>query len=120
MFLFNLFRQGRPFKNARPIAIDTPTTLKPLGNIRQCAITWNRSARPAAWISCADGELRAIVPDLTNWKRGKKEELKPAIQPQIESKFGTEDLPAELLDRARQRLKINFDSTEPNEPASTS
>jgi len=65
----------------------------------------------AAWISCADGEFPAIVPDLSNWKREQKEGLKVAIQPQVESKSGAEDLPAELLDRARQRLQKDFDST---------
>jgi len=71
----------------------------------------------AAWISGADGEFPAIVPDLSQWKRGKKDDVKPPTQPQIESSAGTQDLPAELLDRARQRLQTNFDSTEPNEPA---
>jgi hypothetical protein len=70
----------------------------------------------AAWISSADGEFPAIVPDLSQWKRGKKEEPKSAIQSRIEPKFGTEDLPAELLDRARQRLQANLDSTSCNEP----
>lgn len=65
----------------------------------------------AAWISCADGEYPAIVPDLSNWKRDNKKDVKPLIQPQIESSSGTEDLPAELFDRARQRLEANFDST---------
>ena len=70
----------------------------------------------AAWISCADGEFPAIVPDLSGWKRGNKEDLKPMTQPQFESSVGNKDLPAELFDRARQRFQDNFDSTEPNEP----
>jgi len=65
----------------------------------------------AAWISCADGDFPAIVPDLSNWKRDNKEDVKPLIQPQIESIIGTQDLPAELLDRARKRLEANFEPT---------
>jgi hypothetical protein len=65
----------------------------------------------AAWISCADGEFPAIVPDLSGWKRGEKEDVKLAIEPVDSIKTATEDLPAELLDRARQRLQINFNST---------
>jgi len=65
----------------------------------------------AAWISCADGEFPAIVPDLSNWKRGNKDDVPAPTQPQIESIIDTQDLPAELLDRARQRLQNNFDLT---------
>jgi hypothetical protein len=65
----------------------------------------------AAWISCSDGEFPAIVPDLSNWKRGEKDDIKLAIEPVDSIKTTTEDLPAELLDRARQRLQINFEST---------
>lgn len=71
----------------------------------------------AAWISCADGEFPAIVPDLSGWKRGKKEEVKLAIEPVDSTKKTTKNLPAELLDRARQRFQTNFDLTERNEPA---
>lgn len=68
----------------------------------------------AAWISGADGEFPAIVPDLSGWKRGKKDDVKPPTQPQLESSAGTKDLPAELLDRARRRLQDNFDLTSYN------
>jgi len=73
----------------------------------------------AAWISCADGEFPAIVPDLSKWKRGNKEDVKPAIQPQLESSAGTDDSPAELFDRARQRLQNNFDLTQTFETTET-
>ena len=70
----------------------------------------------AAWISCADGEFPAIVPDLSQWKRGEKDDVPAPTQPQIESIIDTQDLPAELLDRARQRLQNNFELPEPVEP----
>lgn len=65
----------------------------------------------AAWISCADGEFPAIVPDLSNWKRGNKADTKSAIEPSKSAATTPEDLPAELLDRARHRLQVNFDTT---------
>ncbi|TAE54379.1 MAG: hypothetical protein EAZ88_09360 [Oscillatoriales cyanobacterium] len=65
----------------------------------------------AAWISCADGEFPAIVPDLNSWKRGNKDEVKPMVKPVDSVNSAAEDFPADLLDRARQRLQIDFDST---------
>lgn len=67
----------------------------------------------AAWVSCADGEYPAIVPDLSEWKRGKKVEVKTTTKDKNSRESLTEDLPAELLDRARQRLQLNFETAHP-------
>ena len=62
----------------------------------------------AAWISCADGDFPAIVPDLSNWKRGQKEELKVAIQPQIESQSEPLNDSERFWKLARKHLEDNF------------
>ncbi|MEG4579353.1 hypothetical protein QUA71_06920 [Microcoleus sp. MON1_C5] len=62
----------------------------------------------AAWISCAEGEFPAIVPDLSGWTRPKKSSIKLPIEAVQPTKTIGEDLPAELLDLARQRLQVNF------------